>query len=146
MRLIPVDERNALSSHKNITRVGVTVDSTGLTACRACPCGSTPRDALRRHPREIDASAGWASSRFTDDAQPGRCGQPRVNWCILRSVSATRRQSPSVSVGALQVLHHDQAIHDQPPVHRWDSQRHCYVLTQSTTRKSSYQRPMNEVP
>jgi hypothetical protein len=38
-----------------------------------------------------------ACRRSVDDRQPGRCGQPCVNWCSRRSVSATRRQSAAVS-------------------------------------------------
>ena len=34
-----------------------------------------------------------------DDRHPGRCGQPFVNRCSSRSVSATQRQSASVSGG-----------------------------------------------
>ena len=37
--------------------------------------------------------------RSVDDRQPGRCGHPAVNRCSRRSMSATRRQSASVSGG-----------------------------------------------
>ncbi|MGF6229380.1 hypothetical protein QFZ27_003335 [Inquilinus ginsengisoli] len=40
-----------------------------------------------------------ACRRSVDDRQPGRCGQPCVNRCSRRSVSATRRQSAAVSGG-----------------------------------------------
>ena len=40
-----------------------------------------------------------ARRRSVDDRQPGRCGQPCVNRCSRRSVSATRRQPASVSGG-----------------------------------------------
>ena len=40
-----------------------------------------------------------ACRRSVDERQPGRCGQPCVNRCSWRSVSATRRQSASVSGG-----------------------------------------------
>jgi hypothetical protein len=40
-----------------------------------------------------------ACRRSVDDRQPGRCGQPCVNLCSWRSVSATRRQSDSVLGG-----------------------------------------------
>ncbi len=40
-----------------------------------------------------------ACRRSVDDRQPGRCGQPCVNRCRRRRVSATRRQSASVSGG-----------------------------------------------
>ena len=40
-----------------------------------------------------------AFKRSVDDRHPGRCGQPCVNRWSWRSVSATRRQSASVSGG-----------------------------------------------
>ena len=72
------------------------------TTHRSCPLSrahaarhrATPSAGIA--PRSIFVPVS-ACRRSVEDRQPGRCGQPCVNRCSWRSVSATRRQSASVS-------------------------------------------------
>ena len=54
VRLVPVDQRDALCGHADITRIGVAVDDAGLTSDEPRPRCSTSDNALRRHRAKVD--------------------------------------------------------------------------------------------
>jgi hypothetical protein len=99
IRLVPVDQRDPIRGHADVARVGVATNGAGPTSDEPRPRGPASSNTLRRHCAEVDPRPGLRVQESVDDRQPGRCGQPAVNRCSWRSLSATRRQSaPSLAV------------------------------------------------
>ena len=130
VRLVPVDQRDSIRGHADVSRVGVAVDDAALSSGEPRPRCSASNDTLRRHRAEVDLRPGFRVQEV-GRRSPARALGPAVRQSVQLAECVGDATPVGLRFGrsALHVGHHDQTVCEVPAVRGWDRHRHRHPFT-----------------
>jgi hypothetical protein len=131
MRLIPVDQRDPIRAHADVSKVvGVAVDDTCLTSDEPCPRCSASSNTVERHRAEVDLRPGLGIQEV-GRRSPARALRPALRQPMQLAERVGDATPVSLCLGrsALHIGHHHHAVDEQPAIRGWDRHWHGQAVT-----------------